>query len=91
MQNFWEKVAVISQIVAYILAVIVVIQILRLIFGGSWTVEEVVLAILVLNLTLTFGMFGYLIHVNNELGNKISNLDKKITSHVAWHRGRDSR
>lgn len=69
-------IAFVGQLLAYILAVILVIQILKFIFGGSWEIEEVILALVIFNLTITFGVGGYLISLNN-----------KVSGHFGWHRG----
>ena len=76
---------IVSQILAYILAAILIIQLLRLIFGGSWAVEEVILALVIFNLIMSFGIGGYLIHVNN----KIAKVDSKFTGHFGWHKGKE--
>ena len=82
-----KTLSIIAQIVAYILAIIIVIQILRILDGGSWKIEEIILALVIFNLTISFSIGGYLIHLNN----KISNTDKKMHGHFEWHRGKDSR
>ncbi len=84
-RSFSEVITIIAFIVSYILAIIVIIQILRILFGGSWAVEEVILALVVLNITLTFGIGGYLFH----LSGKIATVDRKLHGHIEWHRGLD--
>lgn len=78
MRNNTELIAKVAQIIAYILGVIIIIQLLKSIFGGTWAIEDVILALVILNLTVTFGMVGYLISLSN-----------KITGHIEWHKGRD--
>ncbi len=73
-----ELVSNIAQIGAYILAVILIIQIIRAILGGTWEVEDIILALLIFNLTITFGIGGYLISLNN-----------KISGHLGWHKGKE--
>ena len=77
--NIWEILSIIAQIVAYILAIIVVVQIIKLLLGGSWRIEEVILTLLVVNITLTLGIMGYLMKLNNV-----------IYGHIEWHKGRNS-
>lgn len=77
--SFTEIASVIAQVAAYILAVILTIQIVRAILGGTWAVEDIILALLIFNLTITFGIGGYLISLNN-----------KISGHLGWHKGKDS-
>jgi len=79
MRNIWRVLFVISQIFVYILSIIIVIQILKLIFGGSWRVEDVILALLVANITLTFGVLT-----------KVMIVDKRLHGHLEWHRGKGS-
>ncbi|MBS3095368.1 hypothetical protein J4231_01690 [Candidatus Woesearchaeota archaeon] len=74
--DIWDLIAIFGQIVAYILAIILIIQILRAIFGGTWEIENIILALIILNLTVTFGISGYIISLNN-----------KISGHIGWHRG----
>ncbi|HLC58090.1 MAG TPA: hypothetical protein VJH95_05950 [Candidatus Nanoarchaeia archaeon] len=76
---------IISQVIAYILAVIIIYQILKILLGGSWETEQVILALVMLNLSISFGIGGYLLHLNN----KISKVDSKLTGHFGWHKGRD--
>ena len=85
MKNITKIISQIAQIFAYLLAVVIIIQILKIIFGGSWKIEDAILALLILNLTLTFALGGYLIN----LSSKISSVDKKIAGHIEWHRGKD--
>ena len=84
-------VIIVAQIFAYILAIILIIQLWKSLVGGTWAVEDVILAFVVFNLTATFTMFGYLMYVHVNLSNKISKIDAKIESHVSWHRGHDSK
>ena len=82
-----EVLSLIGQLLAYIIGIIVIIQILRSLFGGTWEIENTILAIVVFNLSITFSMVGYLFILNN----KISRIDKKIHGHIEWHKGKDSR
>ncbi len=94
--TFPEILFVVAQLVAYVLGIIIIIQILRIIFGGSWGVEDAILALLVLNITLTFGLVGYMLHNNiglndklTSLNDKISSVNTKIESHLEWHKGKE--
>lgn len=82
-----DDIALIGQILAYILGAIVIIQILRALFGGTWEIEDIILAIAIFNLTITFSIGGYLLTINN----KISDLDKRLHGHIEWHKGKDSK
>jgi len=76
--SFTEVTSIIAQVIAYILAIILIIQIVRAILGGTWAVEDIILALLIFNLTITFGIGGYLISLNN-----------KISGHLGWHKGKE--
>ena len=89
MKDINRILSIIGQIIAYILAVIIIIQILRIIFGGSWSLEEIVLALVIFNLTMTFGIGVYLINMHITLNNKISDVNTKLHGHFEWHRGKD--
>ncbi len=86
-----EVLFLIGQLLAYIIGIIVIIQILRSLFGGTWEIENTILTIVVFNLTITFSLGGYLLNSNRSLNSKIANIDKKIHGHIEWHRGKDSR
>ncbi len=85
--GFGEIASFIGQLLAYVLAVILVIQILKFIFGGSWGIEEIILALVIFNLTISFGIGGYLINLNN----KISDINTKVEGHFGWHKGVDNK
>ena len=84
--DFSELIAIIGLIIAYIIAIILIVQIIRALFGGSWKIEEIILALVVFNLTITFGIGSYLISLNN----KISDVNTKIQGHIQWHKGKDN-
>ncbi len=65
-----------AQILFYIIAIILIIQIIRLLLGGSWTIENVILALVIANLTLTVTLMGMVYQVNNRL-----------SGHIGWHKG----
>lgn len=87
MRHFAEVVSTAAQILAYFLALILIVQLLRAIFGGTWVIEDIILGLIILNLTVTFGIGGYLINLNN----KISSVNTKIIGHIAWHKGKDQK
>ncbi len=86
MAEIYETLSIIAQIFAYILAIIIIYQIIKILIGGSWEIEQVILAFVIVNLTITFTLGGYLIHLQN----KISEVDKKPHGHFQWHEGKDS-
>lgn len=80
-----KLVSTIAQIGAYLLAIVLFFQLLRALFGGTWKIEDIILALVIFNLTITFGVGGYLISLNN----KISGVNTKIEGHCKWHEGID--
>lgn len=85
-----EILSLIGQFLAYLLGIIIIIQILRSLFGGTWEIENLILAIVIFNLTITFSLGGYLLNSNRNLNSKIANIDKKIHGHIEWHKGKNS-
>ena len=80
MADINEIMSVIAQIFAYVLAAIIIFQIIKILLGGSWEIETVIFALLVLNITITFSII-----------NKISKVEKIIYGHIEWHKGKDSK
>ncbi len=67
---------IIASILFFILAVLIVYQIVRSIIGGSWTTENIIVSLVILNLTTTLILIGYIYKLNN-----------KISAHLGWHKG----
>jgi len=84
-KDFGSVIFIFSLIVVLVFAIILIIQIFKIIFGGSWRIEDVILALVVFNLTICFGIGGYLINLNN----KILNVNTKLQGHLSWHRGKE--
>ena len=82
-----KVIIIITQIFAYILATILIVQLWKSLVGGTWAVEDVILAFVMFNITLTLTILGYVISLNN----KVARIDTKIESHISWHRGHDSK
>lgn len=87
MKDIMRWIIIIAQIFAYILAIILIVQLWKSLMGGTWAVEDVILAFVALNITLTFTILGYILGLNN----KIAKVDSKIEGHISWHRGQESR
>ncbi|MBW2991219.1 hypothetical protein KY348_05965 [Candidatus Woesearchaeota archaeon] len=68
-----------------------IFELIRHIFGGSLGFEETLTALLVANLTFTFYLTLNMKDSFSKVNSKISGLDSKISGHIGWHRGRDSR
>ena len=84
MRDIGKILFTLAQIIAYIIAAIIIMQMIKKLAGGSWEIEDIILALVILNLTITFGIGGYLIHLNN----KIAGVDRKIHGHIEWHKGK---
>jgi len=83
---------ILGLILAFILALIIIIQMVRMLIGGSWAVEDVILALVIFNLSMGFGIGGYLVYLNEKISKvneKISKVDAKITGHFGWHKGKE--
>ena len=78
-----ELLSIIAHIIAYVLAGVLIVQLVRYLLGGTWSIEDIILGLVILNLTITFSIGGYLLHLNN----KIAVVDKRIHGHFEWHRG----
>lgn len=96
MKDWAIKATVFAQIISFILASVIIFQLFKLIFGGSWEAQEIITALVVGHIMITLGIFGYLITLNNRissvntnLNNKLSEVNTKIVSHLEWRKGRD--
>ncbi|MEK6839562.1 MAG: hypothetical protein AABX72_01360, partial [Nanoarchaeota archaeon] len=89
MKDIGKIVAIIGQILFYILSAIAIYQVIKKLSGGSWSIEEVILTLLAINITMTLGLMGYLMYMNGSLNNKIAGVDKKLHGHIAWHKGKE--
>lgn len=91
MRDIGKIVAIIAQIIVYALAVVIAIQIIKKLQGGSWAIEDIMLSLIIANLTMTFGLIGYLLHTSSALSNKIASIDREIHGHLEWHKGMQSK
>ena len=93
LKNIGKTLSIVAQIVAYILAIIIIVQLLKSIYGGTWEIENVILALVAFNFTLSVGITGYLFNLNNSilhLNNRISEVDKTIHGHLEWHKAKNN-
>ena len=81
-----EFLELIAQIFFYIFALIVAYQILRAIFGGTWDTQDIVIALMILNLTATFTIVGYIIYLHT----RISNVNMKLERYIGQQEGKNS-
>lgn len=68
------------RVLFYILAAILIYQIIRYLFGGSWSIENLILGLVILNLTITFTLMALFYDVKG-----------KLEGHIKWHEGFDRR
>lgn len=69
-----------TRMLFYLLAIILVYQIIRSLFGGTWEIEDLILGLVILNLTITFTLLSLFYDVKG-----------KIEGHIKWHEGFDKR
>ena len=60
--------------------VYLIIEVIRKLLGGSLGFEELVIGLLIANLGYSFYLKG-----------SINKIDSKISGHIGWHRGKDSK
>ncbi len=90
MKNFEEKLVIGVLIFSLILGVIVIYQIIKILIGGSWGTDQALVALLILNISLTFGLFTYIVKSQNKIHNKLNKIDKKLHGHIQWHKGKEN-
>jgi hypothetical protein len=57
-----------------LLSLFTIYQILRIVFGGSWSTEDSILVGVGLNFTATLGMFSYLLSLQKTISMNTSNI-----------------
>lgn len=67
-------------IIIIIVSIITLYQIIRAIFGGTWSTENITIALLILNLTISFTLAGM-----------IGDLRSKLYGHFGYHKGLEER
>lgn len=80
-----RTISTIALIISMMLAVIVIYQLIKIILGGSWDVQDIIVTLVILNITITFTGVGYLININN----KVSKADRMTHGHIQWHNGKN--
>lgn len=64
--------------------VYIIFQILRKIFGGSWGFEDLVTALLVMNLGATFT-------TTFTLHSRMNKINARLSEHLGWHKGQEKK
>lgn len=67
-----------AKIIVLILILILLYQIYKAISGGTWEIEDIILGLIILNLTLTITLLT-----------SFYNVKTKIDGHIKWHEGYD--
>ncbi|MAF50714.1 MAG: hypothetical protein CMH64_01355 [Nanoarchaeota archaeon] len=75
-----EKKNNLIDVILILFGLFIAYQLLRIILGGSWQTESVILAFLIFNLGLTW-------KINSGFGK----LNAKLEGHLGWHKGKDSK
>ena len=78
MKNFEEKLMTGILIFSLILGTIVIYQIIRILFGGSWNIEQAILTLVVINISISLWV-----------AKMIFKVDKKLHGHIQWHKGKE--
>ena len=73
----WQK---IFNWLLLLFAIYIIIEILRKIFGGSLGFEELVTALLVMNISATF-----------TLHSKMNKINARLSEHLGWHKGHEKK
>ena len=64
--------------IGIILLLIILYQLIKAIKGGTWAIEDIILALIIFNLTITITLLASFYKVKN-----------KIDGHIEWHKGYD--
>ena len=67
-----------AKVVVYILILVLLYQLYKVIFGGTWEIEDIISGLVILNLTLTVTLLT-----------SFYNVKIKIDGHIKWHEGYD--
>ena len=67
-----------AKIIVYIIILILLYQVYKAIFSGTWEIEDIILGLVILNLTLTVTLLT-----------SFYNVKIKIDGHIKWHEGYD--
>lgn len=78
-----EAITLAIQITAIAFGIFIAYQILRIIFGGSWPSEDAILALLILNITLTVSMSLYTTQGITKIRSDLTHLTKQFDSLAA--------
>ncbi len=67
-----------SRVIVFIILLILLYQVYKAIIGGTWEIEDIILGLIILNLTLTVTLLT-----------SFYNVKIKIDGHIKWHEGYD--
>lgn len=70
----------IATIILTLLGLFIAYQLLKVILGGSWQSESIIIAFLVFNLGLSW-----------KINSNIWKVKTKLEGHMGWHKGKDSK
>ncbi|MFC1723015.1 hypothetical protein ACFL0V_02670 [Nanoarchaeota archaeon] len=59
----------------------IIFELIRKILGGSLTSEALIISLLVFSVS-------HSIYMHNSLQKSINRIDKRLASHIAWHKGK---
>jgi hypothetical protein len=78
MENLEDKLENGILIFALILGAIIIYQIIRILLGGSWSIEQAILTLIVINVSISLWIAKIVFKV-----------DKKLHGHIQWHKGKE--
>ena len=64
---FMQWVFLLSAMLVGVLTIVILYQLYRVYIGGTWTSENIVLAVVSLNLSATVALFGLIYNINGKL------------------------
>ena len=70
----------IATIILTLLGLFIAYRLIRVILGGSWQSESIIIALLVFNLGLSW-----------KINSNIWKINAKLERYIGWHKGRDSK
>jgi len=76
-----EIIKIIVEIIVIIIMIYVGYQVLRAIFGGTWTTENIIIAGMGIILTGMFVIVGFLINQGHQIGEMKGKLEEHVRKH----------
>jgi len=75
----------------FIFLLYVIFELIRKIIGGSLMFEELITTFIVINIGYSFYLSRHLARNMGSIKDSIHHIDKKISGHIEWHKGKDEK